>query len=305
MLDPQGLALRSRFLQAIRGFFCDRGYNEVDTPIRLPALIPEAEIEPVVSGDRWLHTSPELCMKRLLARGAGPIFQICHCFRAGEQGRLHRPEFTLLEWYRPGSDYRDLMGECEELFAHLARSCRDCPALVSARSLKRGARLVDLSPPWERITVAQAFSRYTHTSAEQALAAGCFDELLVSRIEPNLGWERPVFLYDYPAALASLARVRTDNPALAERFEIYLAGIELANGFSELVDAGEQRRRFLREQELARQKGRTLPLPEKFLADLQRMEPAAGIALGVDRLFLLFLGVDELGQAMPLAPEEC
>ena len=305
MLHPQGLVLRSRFLQAIRGFFSGRGYIEVDTPIRLPALIPEAEIEPVASGDRWLHTSPELCMKRLLARGAGPIFQICHCFRAGEQGRLHRPEFTLLEWYRPGSDYRDLMGECEDLFVHLARSCQDFPALASGQTLRRGSRLVTLTPPWDRLTVATAFSRHTGTTAEQALAAGCFDELLVTRIEPNLGWERPVFLYDYPATLASLARTRADNPALAERFEIYLAGIELANGFSELVDPDEQRRRFLREQELAHGKGRMLPLPEKFLDDLSRMEPAAGIALGVDRLLLLFLGEDELGRVMPLAPEEC
>ena len=305
MLDPQGLVLRSRFLQAIRGFFSGRGYIEVDTPIRLPALIPEAEIGPVASGEWWLHTSPELCMKRLLARGAGPIFQICHCFRDGEQGRLHRPEFTLLEWYRPGSDYQDLMDECEDLFVHLARSCRDFPALVSGQALRRGSRLIALTPPWDRITVDKAFCRHTGVTAEQALADGCFDELLVTRIEANLGWDRPVFLYDYPASLASLARVRADNPALAERFEIYLAGIELANGFSELADPDEQRRRFLREQELARGKGRIVPLPEKFLADLARMEPAAGIALGVDRLLLLFLGEDELGRVMPLAPEEC
>jgi len=303
MLDLPGLHFRARLIRAVREFFHARDYLEVETPVRLPVLIPEAEIEPVASGSWWLQTSPEQCMKRLLARGAERIFQICPCFRAGEQGRLHNPEFTLLEWYHVGWDYRDLMRECEALFLFLHERCRDLPAPVAGPGLKRMGRVISLAPPWPRMSVAEAFRRWGGMEVSEALARGCFDEIMVERLEPRFGWDQPLFLYDYPAPLASLARKRGDDPSLAERFELYAGGLELANGFSELVDTQQQRQRFVRE--LERIGGRwPAALPEKFLADLETIPDCAGIALGIDRLVLLFLGASDLDRVLPFSRED-
>jgi len=304
MLSAQRLQLRSDFLRAVRRFFFAAAYLEVDTPIRLPEVLPEAEIIPFRSEECSLQTSPELCMKRLLGRGAEQIFQICHCFRKDEIGRHHATEFTMLEWYHAGWDYQNLMSECEGLLQYLAASLSGDSAPCGSGSLEWQDSCVDLSSPWQRLSVAEAFADYAGITPLEAIRAGQFDELLVTKVEPQLGWQAPVFLYDYPAELASLARRKKDDPRLAERFELYICGLELANGFSELIDPGEQRARFEEELEKIRASGREGKLPAKFLDDLAGMRETAGIALGLDRLFMLFCGASSLDEALSFARNE-
>ncbi len=291
MLSPEGLQKRSRMMQAVRDFFFTQQYIEVDTPIRLPVLIPEAEILPLASENRYLQTSPELCMKRLLAGGCSRLFQICHCFRKGERGRLHQEEFTMLEWYRIGWSYVELMDECEKMIQQVAGQTVLC----------RDEQEISLARPWQRLTVEDAFQRYAGLSAEAAVQSGKFDEMLVEKVEPELGWNVPVFLYDYPVALASLARPKPEFPELAERFELYIGGIELANGFSELTDPVTQRHRFSEELSKAEKKGETWLMPEKFLCALERLPDCAGIALGLDRLFMLLMGRDSIAEVLPFS----
>lgn len=299
MITPPMLAKRAAIVRAVRGFFEERGYLEVDTPLRLPVLAPELWIIPESSGSLFLQTSPELCMKRLLAAGHERIFQICHCFRQAERGRLHLPEFQMLEWYQAGASYLELMDECEELLWEVAEVC-GLPAMLSRSGVK-----ISLEPPWEKLTVAEAFDRYAGMSPETALAAGVFEEILVEKIEPHLGLAQPAFLYDYPAELASLARLKPGAPQVAERFELYVNGIELANGFSELTDPAEQRQRFAREREMIVQAGRDPgPMPEAFLRELAKLPKAAGIALGLDRLVMLLAGAATLDQVIAFVPEE-
>jgi lysyl-tRNA synthetase class 2 len=293
MLDQKKLHLRAVFFQAIRSFFQEQGFLEVDTPIRQPLVIPEQNIVPVPSGSHFLQSSPELYMKRLLASGCEQIFQICRCFRYGERGRLHLEEFVMLEWYRLDADYTDLMEDCEKLLAFLCLEMTDCGFPVR------------LALPWQRLTVEEAFQQYSSISARQALEQDQFDQLLVEDVEPNLGKERPTFLYDYPVELASLACQKPDQPDVAERFELYVSGVELANGFSELTDPDLQRSRF--EEEYA--KMGVLPngqrkMPELFLKDLGQIERAAGIAMGLDRLLMLLLGQDCIDDAVTFAPDE-
>jgi len=298
MIPAHGLRLRAVLIQALRTFFIDCGYLEVETPLRIPAPAPEAHIVPLTSEGWFLQTSPELCMKRLLAAGIPKIFQICKCFRKDERGDRHLPEFTMLEWYAADSDYRDLMMDCEALLRHLA------VAMGKDGVLEWQGRRIDLGPEWERITVAEAFRRYAPCTVDEALAQDRFDEMLVEHVEPHLGMPTPTFLYDYPATLGALARLSPTDPTVAERFELYVAGLELANGFSELVDPVEQRTRFLAEQEAIRLQDRDPgPMPELFLAELAEMPQAAGIALGVDRLAMLFAGAERIDQAVAFVPE--
>ncbi len=304
MLTPLGLQQRSALLQTIRSFFLERAYIEVDTPLRLPVLIPESNLIPFTSEDWFLQTSPELCMKRLLARGCTQIFQICHCFRKEESGRIHQPEFTMLEWYHSGWGYFDLMQECEALVSSLCERVPRFPGVSSEGWLCGPDNRVALVPPWDRLTVAAAFRRYAGVDVREALRKGTFDEILVTLIEPNLGRERPVFLYDYPVELGSLARRNPNDPQVAERFELYIAGVELANGFSELVDPQEQRCRFAAEIEQLQATGRTAAMPEKFLTDLASVGETAGIALGLDRLFMLLMGAGNIATSMPFIFEE-
>jgi lysyl-tRNA synthetase class 2 len=243
-------------------------------------------------------------MKRLLARGCTRIFQICHCFRKEEHGRLHQSEFTMLEWYHKGWNYFALMEQCEELIYTLVRFFSDLPGREQSDNLYWRNSCVAMTPPWDRLTVAEAFQRYANRDVNKILSAGSFDEVLVTEIEPHLGQERPVFLYDYPIELGSLARRSQKNPEVAERFELYIAGVEIANGFSELVDPREQRDRFVREIDSLQSRGRDGALPEKFLAELNQVGEAAGIALGVDRLCMLLLGSSEIAAATPFIFEE-
>ncbi len=299
MISSQRLKQRAAIIRAVRGFFEERDYLEIDTPLRLPVLAPEVWIEPETAGDYFLQTSPELCMKRLLAAGHSRLFQICHCFRKGERGKLHLPEFAMLEWYRTGIDYHDLMDECEELIKSVILECSSGPLFSGL------AGRFSLEVPCERLTVGAAFARYAECSVEEALAADRYEEVLVEQVEPNLGVGRPTFLYDYPASLASLARLKKDEPTIAERFELYLDGIELANGFSELVDPIEQRQRFENDRNLILAAGRDPgPMPEKFLTALEDIPEAAGIALGLDRLVTVLTGAESIDEVVGCSPNE-
>jgi lysyl-tRNA synthetase class 2 len=298
-LKRDALVARARIIAEIRRFFCEEGYLEVETPLRIPAPAPESFIDPLPSADWFLQTSPEICMKRLLAAGYGRIFQICHCWRAGERGRLHLPEFTMLEWYRTETGYFGLMDECEALISSVTAAIG-----LKERVVCQG-RKVSLQSPWERITVSEAFARYAPYSMVEALRRDLFNEIMVHDIEPNLGNTGPVFIHDYPASLGALARLKPDEPSVAERFELYIGGVELANAFTELTDSAEQRSRFLLEQETRLSLGKTVsPMPERFLEELTRMPPAAGIALGLDRLVLLLLQASSIDEVVAFTPEE-
>ena len=244
-------------------------------------------------------------MKRLLAHGCDKLFQICHCFRKEEVGSYHQTEFSMLEWYCAGWSYVELMDECEDFLQALVRTGSGLEEVQNHAALQRKGRTIPLAPPWERLTVAEAFHRYSELSVQEALEQDMFDEILVTRIEPNLGWDSPVFLCDYPAALGSLAKKKDDDVNVAERFELYVAGIELANGFSELTDPAEQRLRFITEMDKAKENGIEYPeLPEKFLTDLENLNTTAGIALGIDRLFMILMGCDTVADVMSISPEE-
>jgi lysyl-tRNA synthetase class 2 len=292
------LTFRSAMTQTVRRFFLDQDFVEVETPLRIPAPAPEPHIDAIASGEWFLQTSPELCMKRLLAAGYPKIFQICKCFREGERGSYHLPEFTMLEWYRTGTDYQTLMDDCQRLIPWVATEL----GLGESVSWKKGK--INLTPPWDRITVREAFARYTTFSIDEALMSDRFDEIMVSDIEPHLGLERPLFLYEYPAALGALSRIKAEDQDVAERFELYFAGLELANAFSELTDAAEQRRRFEETSRYRRLRNRPdYPLPERFLDALTRMPPSAGIALGMDRLAMILANQDKIDTMVAFVPE--
>ncbi|CAG35575.1 EF-P lysine aminoacylase EpmA [Desulfotalea psychrophila] len=296
MLVNAGLHTRAAFLQAIRAFFYEQGFLEVDTPVRSPVLIPESTIEPISCGDFFLQTSPELYMKRILAAGNEKIFQICPCFRKGERGRLHAEEFTMLEWYRLDEDYHALMADCQQLVSYLAEALQ-----AHTSELGRIDRAY-LNGSWQRLTVAEAFALWSPIELKQAMADDIFEEMLVEYIEPRLGIDSPTFLYDYPASMASLARLSASNSEVAERFELYMHGIELANGFSELTDEVEQEMRFKEELAAIKREGRwQATLPVKFLQELAGLDKATGIALGLDRLLMLFLGKESIAEVVSFA----
>jgi lysyl-tRNA synthetase class 2 len=295
----KNLELRARIIQAVRSFFIERQYLEVDTPIRIPAPAPEAHIDAVATGDWFLQTSPELCMKQLLAAGYTKVFQICKCFRHQERGRKHLPELTMLEWYSAGGDYTDLMDECEELVGFIAGQT------IGSRNISYQGQRIQLDKPWVRMSVEEAFNRYASLAMEDALTTDSFDATMVDEIEPNLGSPTPLFLYDYPASHGALARLKPQNQQLAERFELYIAGNELCNGFSELTDPEEQRARFESEQKIRKSLHKPLyPMPQNFLATLSNMPDACGIALGMDRLVMLFANTPKIDDVVAFTPEE-
>jgi elongation factor P--(R)-beta-lysine ligase len=286
------LEFRCRIIRAIRSFFEAEGFLEVETPLLTRAPAPEPHITPVpAAGGSFLITSPELHMKRLLAAGYEKIFQITRAFRGGERGRLHHPEFAILEWYRSGADYKDLQEDCQKLVRSV------CKTAGNPRGLDPGN-------PWERYTVQEAFARFARWEPGPSTPQTQFDMDLVEKVEPNLGFPRPCILEDYPASQAALARLKPGNPQVAERFELYWAGIELANGFSELTDPAEQRSRFQDVLNGRRKLGLTAgPLPEEFLESLPHLAPCAGIAFGVDRFVMLLAGASSLDAVTAFTPE--
>ena len=305
----RGLRARATALRATRSFFDERGFLEVETPAMVPSpgldlhldafATPGAAGPGFVDATGYLITSPEYQMKRLLSGGIPRAYQVCHCFRRGEIGSRHNPEFTMLEWYRSFASVDEVIADTEALVRHVAR------ALGAGEAIEVDGARVDLGAPFERLAVADAFARYAGVAAEDAIAMASSDEdrffrLLVDEVETAIAKaSTPVFLVDYPAPFASLARLRDSDPRVAERFELYVAGVELCNGFGELTDPVEQRARLVRDQDERRKRGLAVyPIDERFLGALEEgMPPSAGNALGLDRLVAVCLGTDRIGDA--------
>jgi len=274
------LQQRDELLRNIRAFFHTRGFIEVETPLRIPAPCMELHIDAEPSGDCFLRTSPELFHKRLLAHGAEKIFEMGKCFRKGEFGPLHHPEFTMLEWYRTQAEYMDILQDTRDLISSLWK---------------------ELPKDWNLLSIADAFLEFAGWNPIENYEENRFDLDLVEKIEPALKqFPEPVVLLDYPAEAAALSRRKPENPLLAERWELYIHGIELANAYTELTDPVEQRARFedCAKRRLALGK-EVYPLDEDFLAAMENMPPAAGAALGVDRLLMLLVGADSLDSVLP------
>jgi lysyl-tRNA synthetase class 2 len=294
-------------LAEARDFFAWRGVLEVETPILSAAAVSDPQLESLATriagmpAEFYLQTSPEYSMKRLLAAGSGDIYQICKVFRDGERGRWHNPEFTMIEWYRLGYDDGALMDEVEALVAKLLQPQRHLGAaerLSYSAALERHAG-VDAHQASDAQLIAAA--RRHGIVCEARLDRDAKLDLLMGLIVgPKLGRDRPCFVCDYPASQAALARLKPGLPSVAARFELYLDGVELANGFHELQDAAEQRRRFNCDLSLRAERGQERrPVDEHLLAALRNGLPeCAGVALGFDRLVTLALGADALGQAM-------
>jgi lysyl-tRNA synthetase class 2 len=319
------LLTRARIAAALRQFFATRGFIEVESAVVVPSPGNETHLHAFTtelvapSGTRtpaYLRTSPEFACKKLLAAGERRIFEFARSFRNRERGALHHPEFTMLEWYRAGEPYEALMEDCAAILALAAETAG------AARFTFRARAMDPLARP-ERLTVADAFARHAgidlmamlppaESARFAAVARGAgvrtapddtwgdiFSRVLVERIEPHLGIGRATILYEYPAVQSPLARPKASDPRLAERFELYACGVELANAFGELTDAAEQRRRLEAEMaEKARIYGERYPLDEDFLAALAVMSPASGIALGFDRLVMLATGATRIEQVL-------
>ena len=299
MYNKSRLFLRAQIIQSIRTFFISRGYLEVETPLIIPAPAPEANIDAIKTEKDFLQTSPELCMKRLLSAGYDQIFQICKCFRNAERGHLHLPEFTMLEWYRAEADYFDLMDECQNMIKHVVNE------LGMGEIIEYQDIPINISGEWDRFTVKEAFKKFTATTSEKAINSGEFDEILVSEIEPALNNGKPVFLYNYPASQAALSKINREDPDVAERFELYMGGLELANAFSELTAVEEQRKRFLEEEENRKKRGKVrYPFPEKFINDLEYMPRSAGIAFGIDRFVMILTNSASIDDVVTFTPEK-
>lgn len=301
------LRARAALLARIREFFAQRGVLEVETPILSAATVTDPHLhslETVVGGGvaqrMYLHTSPEFAMKRLLAAGSGSIYQLCKVFRDEESGRLHNPEFTLLEWYRCDYDHHALMGEVEALLGEiLGTGPAQRHAYFDVFERFTGLDLRDAT-----VIELRACARgHGYRGRDQASAAAWdlyADFLMSYLVTPHLGHDRPAFVYDFPASQAAMARVRPGAPAVAERFELFVKGVELANGYHELADPAEQRRRFMednRQRELARRA--LVEQDERLLAALEQGLPdCAGVAMGVDRLVYLLVQAASLSDVL-------
>lgn len=303
----QRLKARHRLLRALRGFFDQAGFTEVETPaiVTSPGLDVHLDAFAVtVRRERkFLHTSPEYAMKRLLSEGLGSIYQMGKVFRRDECGHIHNPEFTLLEWYGVGLSMDGLVAQTEALVAHAARCLSGGTRVHSGQ----GNYTVDLTPPWPRLSVREAFQRYAEIGMDEVLPdEERFFELLVDRIEPQLPKDRPTVLHSYPASMASLACLDPDDPSVARRFEVYVDGVELCNGFEELTDAGEQRARFQRDLRERTALGKDpYPVDERFLNALERgLPPCAGNAVGVDRLAMVLLGAPDIASVMAFVTDD-
>ena len=288
-LKPR-LVLRAGLISALRRFYAKCDFLETETPVLIPAPAPEEFIEAPAAKGGFLRSSPELEMKCLLAAGYDRIYQLGPCFRQGEYGRRHRPEFTMLEWYQAGADYKVLAEFTRKMVLFAARQ------VLGRTALRRQGKTIELNQPWQYITVRDAYRNYAGVDVEKTLADDSFDEVMVTEVEPRLGWERPTFLLDYPACRSSLARLNATDPAVAERWELYLGGLEIANAFSELINAEEQRERFRQTRAIRKRDGyQDYPAADDFLSMLDYGLPeSSGCALGVDRLAMIFAEVDDI-----------
>ncbi len=316
----KNLKVRSRVIAELRSILNDIGYDEVQTPILqiCPTMdmhihgfkTSQISVDRTNIQDRYLHTSPELDMKKLIASGAGDIYQICPVFRNSESSRLHMHEFTMLEWYRVGEDYTLLMNELEVII-------RDLCNKLDINEMRHQGRICFPFEPWQRLSVFKAFVHYADIDLElvladrdafavEATAAGVrtidsdkwddiFHAVMADKIEPFLGLGRPTILYDYPISMAALSRKKKSDERVAERFEMYICGVEIANAFSELTDPIEQRKRFDEDMILKEEiYGERYPADEIFFTALETLPDCAGIALGVDRLIMLLCNAADI-----------
>lgn len=291
---------RARLMARTRDFFAERGVTEVTTPVLTRCGVTDVQIDSIASEDPagWLRTSPEYFHKRLLAAGFGDLYELGPVFRRGERGRFHNPEFTLLEWYRVGWSWRELAGEVVELLGHVLQDRRRevgfrswCECFKSALDIDAlsadtaGLRALDRHAPAD-------------LNRDQLL-----DWLFATRIQPKLADDTITVVYDYPASQAALARRDPEDARLAQRFEVFLGSLELANGYQELSDPVEQRQRFERDKQIRRELGREdMPIDEALLEALAAgMPDCSGVALGFDRLLMATTGVDSISEVVPFA----
>ncbi|MCG3201749.1 MAG: Elongation factor P--(R)-beta-lysine ligase [Gammaproteobacteria bacterium] len=304
------LRARARMLARLRAFFAGREVLEVETPVLCNAGVTDPHlINPVTTcllpGDRdprrlYLQTSPEYAMKRLLAAGSGAIYQVGKAFRGGETGRYHNPEFTLVEWYRPGLDYAGIMAETAALVAEVTGRRAPEVRLSYAEAFRRHAGIDPLRAPLPAIVERAAAAGIGVSDPGRLQRDDWLDLLLSHVVAPQLSADRPTFLTGFPASQAALARILPADPAVAARFELFIEGIEVANGFQELTDAGEQRQRFEEDNRRRTMAGLPeMPIDERLLAALEAGLPeCSGVALGFDRLVMITLGLPSLRDAM-------
>jgi len=304
------LRRRAQLLADTRQFFATRQVMEVETPILAHCASTEVHLESFSTAQGhteqllYLQTSPEYHMKRLLAAASGPVYQISRAFRREESGRLHNPEFSMLEWYRPDFDHYQLMDEMQELLLHVGIQAAGFDHIRRISYAEVFEQYAGFNPHTVDITRLSQCAIDLGIKIENADKLterdGWLDLILSHVIEPQLGQGEITFVYNYPASQASLARIRPGNPAVAERFEVYVRGIELANGFHELDDAVEQRQRLMQDQARRRQLGLEVPeLDQAFLDALDAgLPPCAGVALGLDRLLMLLTGVQTIDEVL-------
>ena len=303
------LKQRALILQKIRQFFAVRDVLEVDTPALSHAAVTDQHLHSFCTqfnhpfspqaSTLYLQTSPELAMKRLLCAGSGAIYQICKSFRNEEAGRFHNPEFTMLEWYRPGFNHLQLMTEVDE-FIQMLLGCDEAERVTYQNIFKQYLGCCPLTATLIEIKTLASHYGYAELAAIENNKDTLLMLLFSQHVEPKIGQERPCFVMDFPASQAALAKINSTNPLVAERFELYFKGIELGNGFHELTNGPEQLRRF--EQDNAQRKNMGLdimPIDKKFIAAINFGLPAcAGVALGVDRLLMLVLRCSEIDQVI-------
>ena len=300
----QTIKARAELYGSVRAFFSSRGVMEVDTPVMSAHATVDRHIESFdVPGGGWLQTSPEFAMKRLLCAGAGPIFQIAPVFRREESGRHHNPEFRLLEWYRPGWDHHRLMDEVRALLQALGLSPHhDYPRWTYRDAFVQHAGFDPFAEPVARLRERARDGEVPAIDLgdREADRDAWLDLWMSHRVGPRLGLDVPAFLLDFPASQAALSRIRPGDPPVAERFELFWQGIELANGFHELGDADEQQLRFESDQLWRKDNGRIVPPYDAHLIDALHagLPDCAGVALGLDRLLMLRLGLPHLAQAL-------
>ena len=308
------LLKRAKIVTEVRRFFTERGVLEVDTPAMSRATGTDLHLVPFETryvgpgaaegATLYLMTSPEFHMKRLLAAGSGPIYQLGKSFRNEEAGRYHNPEFTMLEWYRPHFDMYRLMNEVDDLLQQVL-DCEPSEVVSYQQIFQRHLEIDPLSADKPQLRAAAAKIELGELAEKEEDRDTLLQMLFVFGVEPHIGQDKPTFVYHFPASQASLAEISSEDHRVAERFEVYYKGVELANGFCELTDAGEQRQRF--EQENRKREARGLPvrpIDEYFLAALEYGMPAcSGVALGVDRLIMIALGAQSIADVMAFPVE--
>ena len=298
------LQLRAQMLAQVREFFAQRSVLEVETPALSITGVTDPNIRNMTAGDdhaRYLQSSPEAFMKRLLASGSGDIYQICKVFREAELGHHHREEFTLIEWYRSGIDERDLMTEVDTLLSELLAPYHRLGSTECISYRNAFVHHAELDPfEADSVSLTRCLSAAGHAVPDGCSRAELLDLIMGSQITPALGDGRVTFICDYPADQAAMARIHGDDPRTAARFEVFCFGLELGNGFHELNDAGEQRQRLEDERAMRRAGGLPdMPVDEKLLAALEAGLPdCAGVAVGFDRLLMLAAGVDDISKVM-------